>query len=349
MPIIERLYFGNSIESWTTAAVAVIVSMTVFVIAKKILVKRLGAIAQKTETTLDDLFVELVSQTRLFLLITVSLFIGAEMLTLSATVEKVIQKGLILAFLLQGIVWGTRSLKYWVDGALKRHVGDDETGTGTVTAIAFLIRLGLWTAGILLALDNLGFSITTFVAGLGIGGVALALAVQNVLGDIFASLAIVFDKPFVIGDFVVVGEHLGTIEYIGLKTTRIRSLSGEQIVFSNSELLKSRIRNFKRMAERRVSFTLGVTYDTPIDSLRFIPSAVRKIIEAKDHTRIDRVHFKEYGDSALIFEIVYFILSPDYNLYMDIQQEINFEILQAFRDQSIEFAYPTMKVVTAGA
>lgn len=342
------MYFGNSPETWLTAVATALVSLITLLLIKQFFVRRLGTIAKRTTTKLDDLFVEIVAQTRLFTLVFVAVYVGAEILTLSPGAERLIQRLFTVVLLLQGILWGNRAIKFWVDESLQKRMTDDAAGAGTVTAIAFMIRLVLWSTGILLALDNLGFSITTLVAGLGIGGVAIALAVQNILGDIFASLSIVLDKPFVIGDFIVVGDHLGTIEYIGLKTTRIRSLSGEQVIFSNSELLKSRIHNFRRMDERRVLFTFGVTYDTPVEKLQAIPPAVRSIISALNQTRVDRVHFKEFGDSALIFEAVYFVLSPDYNLYMDTQQEINLAILKLFGERGIEFAFPTMTVVTGG-
>jgi small-conductance mechanosensitive channel len=191
------------------------------------------------------------------------------------------------------------------------------------------------------ALDTYGVNVTTLIAGLGISGIAVALAVQNVLGDLFASFSIVFDKPFVIGDFIIVGDYLGTVEYVGLKTTRIRSLSGEQLVFSNGDLLKSRIRNFKRMFERRVVFTIGVLYQTTYEHLIEIPKMIQSIIENQSQVRFDRAHFKEYGAYSLNFEIVYWIQNPDYNVYMDIQQTINLSIFKQFKEKGIEFAYPT--------
>jgi small-conductance mechanosensitive channel len=186
--------------------------------------------------------------------------------------------------------------------------------------------------------------ITTLVASLGIGGIAVAMALQNILGDIFASLSILLDKPFVVGDFIIVETHMGTVEYIGLKTTRIRSLSGEQLVFSNSDLLKSRIRNYKRMAERRVVFSIGVVYQTDHDTLKKIPDLIRKIIEDQDQVRFDRSHFQGYGEFSLNFETVYYVLSPDYNRYMDVQQAINLAIFRQFETLNIGFAYPTQTV-----
>jgi small-conductance mechanosensitive channel len=183
--------------------------------------------------------------------------------------------------------------------------------------------------------------VTALMAGLGVGGIAVALAIQSVLGDLFASLSIALDKPFVIGDFVIVGDFMGTVERVGLKTTRIRSLSGEQLVFSNSDLLSSRIRNYKRMEERRVPFVVGVTYQTPAAELEAIPGVVRDIIESTDSTRFDRAHFKGFGDSAYLFEFVYYVLSADYAVFMDIQQAINLGIVRQFAERGIEIAYPT--------
>jgi small-conductance mechanosensitive channel len=200
-----------------------------------------------------------------------------------------------------------------------------------------------------LILDNIpGVEITALVASLGIGGIAVALAVQNILSDLFASLSIVLDKPFVIGDFIIVDNCLGTVEHIGLKTTRLRSLSGEQLVFSNNDLLKSRVRNYKRMAERRVVFSVGVTYQTPLEKLERIPTLIRDTIEAQPAVRFDRAHFQGYGDFALNFEVVYYVLDPDYNRYMDIQQGINLGIYSSFAEEGIEFAYPTRTLYIAG-
>lgn len=179
---------------------------------------------------------------------------------------------------------------------------------------------------------------------MGIGGIAVALAVQNVLGDLFASMSIAFDKPFVIGDFIIIDDYMGTVEHIGLKSTRLRSLSGEQLVFANSDLLNSRIRNFKRMADRRISFSIGVTYDTPHEKVAAIPDMIREAIQAHDKTNFDRCHFSEYEDSALKFDTVYYVNDPDYNVYMDIQQDINLSLLRRFEEEGIEFAYPTRTV-----
>ena len=159
-----------------------------------------------------------------------------------------------------------------------------------------------------------------------------------------ASFSIVLDRPFVIGDFIIVDDYLGTVEHIGLKTTRVRSLSGEQLVFSNADLLRGRVRNYKRMYERRVVFSIGVVYQTPYEKLKQIPTLIQEIIEAQEHVHFDRAHFRQYGPYSLDFEIVYWVKNPDYNVYMNIQQAINLAIFQRFEKEQIEFAYPTQSL-----
>ena len=243
--------------------------------------------------------------------------------------------------LIQAGLLGSRGIELWLNRYRSRKLEVDAASVTTFGAVAFIGRILMWAIIVLVALANMGVDVTALVAGLGVGGIAVALAVQNVLGDLFASFSIVLDKPFVIGDFIIVGDHLGTVEHVGLKTTRIRSLSGEQLVFSNTDLLGSRIRNFKRMYERRVVFALGVVYQTPAKLLEKIPSMLRQIVESREQVRFDRAHFKDFGPHSLNFEIVYWVLTPDYTIYMDIQQEINLEIYRRFEQEGIDFAYPT--------
>jgi small-conductance mechanosensitive channel len=207
--------------------------------------------------------------------------------------------------------------------------------------ITVVINIVIWGLGLVFLFDNLGYNVTAIVTGLGIGGVAIALAAQNILGDLFNYFVIFFDRPFEIGDFVVVDDKLGTVEYIGLKTTRLKSLSGEQLIISNSDLTNSRLHNFKRMTRRRILFSLGVLYETPIEKLKIIPDIIKSILAEQDSITADRVHFARYGSFSLDFEIVYFVESPDYNAYMDVQQRVNLRIFEEFTKHGIEFAYPT--------
>ncbi len=337
----DQMYLGNPLNTWLVAlgtAVAVFVALKII---QRLIRYRLAAIAKRTSTNLDDLVVEVLSKTKLLFLVFVSLYAGSKGATLPPTVEQVLDKMTILVALLQAAIWGNGAAGFWLRQTIAKRKEEDAAAATTLSALGFLIKLAVWLVVLLLALDNMGVNITGLVAGLGIGGIAIALALQKILGDLFASLSIVLDKPFIIGDFIISGDHMGTVEQIGLKTTRIRSLSGEQIVFPNSDLLASRIRNYKRMQERRVLFTVGVTYQTSYESLRKIVTMLREIVEAQSGARFDRAHFKEYGDSALIFEIVYYVTSPDYNLYMDLQQRINLEVYRRFLDAGIDFAYPT--------
>ena len=342
MPFLDRIYYGNTLKSWLFAIIVAIVLFATLKILKKLIIRHLTPLAEKTETFLDDLALDLIKSTKFFFLLFLSLYAGSFMLSLPGKAASLIRGATLIAFFLQTAIWGNYCLSYFLNRYKSQKLEEqDAAGVATITAFGFMGRLFLWTAVVLLILDNLGVDITALIAGLGIGGIAVALAAQNILGDLFASLSIMLDKPFVIGDFIIVDKDMGSIEHIGLKTTRIRSLSGEQLIFSNSDLLQSRIRNYKRMYERRVVFSIGVIYQTPYDKLKTIPSLIREIIEAQEQTRFDRTHFTEFGSSSLNFEIVYWVKNPDYNVYRDIHQAINLKIFCRFEEEGIVFAYPT--------
>jgi len=345
---LERILQDNGLADWISALAIALGLLAGFWILKRFVVRRLAAYASKTATPLDDFVSSSLAATRLILLVPAVLYAATQVLALPVRIESIVGRFAVVALLLQVAIWGQAFIEGWMRHTLRVKKTDDAASASTVGVLGFLARLGLWSLILLLALDNLGFNITAMLTGLGIGGVAVALAAQNILGDLFASISIALDKPFIIGDFIVVGDQLGTVEYIGLKTTRLRSLSGEQIVFSNTDLLNSRIHNYKRMAERRVLFSFGVIYQTPADTLERIPAMVREIIERQEHTRFDRAHFKAYGDSSLDFEVVYYVLDNDYNVYMDKQQTINFELFRRFDAEGIEFAYPTRTLYLHG-
>lgn len=339
MAVLERMIYGNTLGEW---AVALGVAVVVFLGARLLvrhLVRGIRSVVQRTKTELDDLVAELLGRTRAFFLLFLALYAGSLMLELPLALADLLHKAVVVAVFLQVAFWGNGAVVFLV--RRYRQVEEDPATVTTLGAIEFVAKLVVWTVIVLLVLDNLGVDVTTLVAGLGVGSVAVALAVQNILADLFASLSIVLDKPFVIGDFIIVGDLMGTVEHVGLKTTRLRSLSGEQLVFSNSDLLNSRIRNFKRMYERRVVFSFGVVYQTPQEKLVRIPEMVQQIVEAQDKTRFDRAHFKQFGASSLDFEVVYYVLVPDYGVYMDIQQAINLALFRQFEEEGIEFAYPT--------
>jgi small-conductance mechanosensitive channel len=335
------MFYGNDWSAWLIAAgvgIAVLAGLTTI---RWVAGTRLAALARRTDNDYDDVVASVVERTRPFFLLAAAIYAASNMLVLPSPARRIIDAIAVVALVVQGALWGNAAITQIVKRQVRRRAAEDAAGATTVSALGFLGRVALWSVLLLLGLDNLGVDITALVAGLGISGIAVALALQNVLGDLFASLAIVLDKPFVLGDFIIVDELMGTVEYVGLKTTRVRSLSGEQIVFANADLLDSRIRNFKRMYERRVVFGLGVTYDTPRETMVRIPTMIREIVEAQEGVRFDRAHFKAYGAFSLDIEVVYYVLSPDFGVYMDAQQAINLEIMRSFEAEEIEFAFPT--------
>jgi small-conductance mechanosensitive channel len=309
-----------------------------------VLTKSLQRLARRTTSRFDDEVVEVVRATRGWFLVVVALWSGSLALTLTPHDRTLVGRAVALAVLLQIAIWGRVAIRGQVSSHIASRVEQDAAVVTTMRTIGFLATVVLWAVLLLMALDTMGVDITALVAGLGVGGVAVALAVQNILGDLFASLSIVLDKPFVYGDFISVGEFAGSVEHVGLKTTRLRSISGEQLVFSNSDLLQSRIRNFKRMLERRVVAAIGVVYQTDPDTLQGIPGLIREVVESMPDVRFDRAHFKDFGGSSLNLEFVYYILSPEYGVFMDRQQAINLEILRRFNARGIGFAYPTQTV-----
>ncbi len=340
----DTLFLDNSLRTWAVAAGIALVTWIILTAARRLIVAQVVRWSRKTTTQLDDLVAEVLGAIRTWFLLGIALYVGSNALTLPSAIHANLLTGLVLVALLQAGLAASVGTRFFLEHYKKERLQDDPGAATMVGAMSFLVRMVLWAAVLLLALDNLGIDITALVAGLGVGGIAVALAVQNILGDLFASLAIVLDKPFVLGDFIIVGDMMGTVEHIGLKTTRLRSLSGEQLIFSNADLLSSRVRNYKRMFERRVVFTLGVTYQTPRDKLRLIPDIIREAITLQEKARFDRSHLSAYGAYSIDFETAWYVLAPEYGVYMDIQQAIYLQIHERFEQEGIEFAYPTQTI-----
>lgn len=340
---VQKLIEGNSMENLVIAAGVLGGGLILLLILRGVFSARLAAIARRTKNRMDDLAAVLIRKSHVIFLTLLAAYAASLTLVYPEGTEG-IRIGLgrltLLFFFLQVGLWGNGAITFWLsppEEATKRQ----EAMARTLQSVGYLCRLAIWSVVLLLALDNLGVDITALVAGLGVGTLAVGLALNNILGDLLASISIVLDRPFVIGDFIIVGDLMGTVERIGLQTTRLQSLSGEQLVFSNSDLLGSRIRNYKRMRERRIVFSFGVTYDTPQETLAAIPEMVRAIVGTQEQARFDRAHFKSYGDSSLDFEVVYYVEIPDYATYMDIQHAVNLALYRKFEDERIEFAYPT--------
>ncbi len=338
--VLDYSIFGNTVLSYLASLGIFIGGMVVVFAFKKYVLGRLKIWAEATDTTIDDLLVTLIEK----YLVPVVYFgiFYASLHTLDLTEE--FKQGLKISAVVLVTILAVRAAVSAVNYGLESYLNKSASSTGgekQLKGIRGLINVAIWALALVFLLDNLGVKISAVVAGLGIGGIAVALAAQAVLGDLFSYFVIFFDKPFEIGDFIVVGDKMGVVEYVGIKTTRIRALSGEQLVFANKDLTDSRIHNFKKMERRRVVFKLGVIYQTPFKKLTLIPQIVRDIITEQADATFDRGHFASYGDFSLNFEFVYYVTGADYNKYMDIQQAINLSIYNAFEREKIEFAYPS--------
>jgi small-conductance mechanosensitive channel len=338
MDVLWLTFMGNTLARWL---VALAIAGSVFVILsilKRITFRRVRAWVQRTKSDLDDLVVDLFGRTWYLLLLTVSVYAGSLVLA-RPEIEVVLRAMLVVLLLAQAALWGAGVIRYATGRQLRRQGDKDPTAVATVYALGFFGRVVLWAVALLLILDNIpGIEVDTLIAGLGITGIAVALSVQTILRDLFAALAIHLDQPFVPGDFITVGEYWGTVLHTGIKSTRLRSITGEQLIFSNTNLLDSRIRNYERMDKRRVTFVIGVKPQTPYEKLVEIRQIVKGVIESQPQTSFDRVDFKELGASAFRFEIVYYLLTDDYNVFKDIQHVVNLELVRRFEQERIEFA-----------
>ena len=342
--LLDRVWYANTLRQWLIATAVLGGVFVALSLLRRILLRRLGALAARSSTRIDDVGVDVVERARAYFLFAVGLYAASRFLVLTDQARGVVHLVIVVAVLLQAGRWGTGLIGFGVEQYLRRS-GEADTGArATVHAVGYAARFVLWAVLLVTALGAFGIDVTALITGLGIGGIAIALAVQNILGDLFAALAIVLDKPFIVGDFIIVDNVMGTVEHVGLKTTRIRSLGGEQIIVSNNDLLKSRIRNYKRMEQRRVVFHIDLTYDTAPDLVNRVPAIVREVIERQPLTRFERSHFLVFAESALRVETVFWVLDPDYNKYADIQHAINVELLRRFAAERIDFAFPSRTV-----
>ena len=334
---LETVFWNNTILDYAIFLGSLLLCILILVVIRKVIIKRLTAWAKKTPTTLDDMLIRTFKRYMMPLLYAAALYFNLYWLTVSDGLQKVSDYAILAMVAIFGAMVVSSIAIFIFNKILEKKTEKKQS----IKWIAVVIKILIWTVALLLFLDNIGVKITTIVASLGIGGIAIAFAAQAILEDLFSFVTIFFDRPFEIDDFIVVGEQMGTVEHIGIKTTRVRSLSGEQLIFSNKDLTNSRIRNYKRMESRRILFTLGVTYNTPAERLREIPGIIKDIILSVEKTTFDRAHFKEFADFSLNFEVVYYVLSQDYNVYMDIHHQINIQLKEKFDNLGIEFAFPT--------
>lgn len=345
---LQHSYFHNQVKDYLVAGLSFAGFILLIHLVKYVVIARVKRLTEKTVSTLDDFLIGHVEKSLLPLLYFAAFWASITPLVLPAAVDKAVSVlGLVLL-----MFFATRFVFSVLDYTLQTRLvqaGDSSTRARSLKGISSIIKVLIAGIAALAFMDNIGIKISTLVAGLGIGGIAVAFASQTVLGDLFNYFVILFDRPFEHGDFIIVGEYMGTVETIGIKTTRLRSLGGEQLIFSNTYLTNAQVRNYKRMEQRRSVFKLGVTYQTTHEQLTLIPGLLAAAVKSVPATMFDRAHFSSYGDSALVFEVVYFVLSSDYNKYMDIQQSINLMIKQEFEKHSIAFAYPTQTVFVTTA
>ncbi len=340
---LDSEYFGNSVLDYLIMIGIIVIGSIAVRVLRKIVLTRLEKWAAGTENKADDFVVKSTERFGIPALQYFVIYSGVSYLTLTPKAQNVlsIATSVVITYLMIRLISTT------LLHLLQNYIRGQERGEEKVKQLGglmILVNVIIWILGVVFLMDNLGHDVTALIAGLGIGGIAIALAAQNILGDLFNYFVIFFDRPFEVGDFIIVDDKMGTIEYIGLKTTRIRALSGEQLVIGNANLTASRIHNYKRLARRRAVFLLDVEYGTPLEKLNEIPALIRSIVEQQELTTFDRSHFKTYAASSLQFETVYFINNPEMNTFMDIQQAINLAIYDAFTQRGINFAFPSQSV-----
>ncbi len=343
---LDFVIFGNTLFRYLLTAIILITGLLVIKLVIRRIIRQIKLFSEKTATTIDDFLASILETIVLPLLYFVVGYLALKSLVFPEALEKTLNYcilGVLVFFVVQAIL---AAINYGFRTYLAKKTNDaslEKSLQGTMV----LVKLVVWAGAIIFFLDNLGFKISAVIAGLGIGGIAVALAAQAVLKDLFSYFCILFDHPFKVGDFIIVGDFMGAIEHIGIKTTRIRSLGGEMLILSNSDLTDSRLRNYQLMEKRRVVFKIGVIYQTGLDQLQEIPKIIKNIITKVKDANYDRAHFYAFGDFSLVFEIVYYVVGGDYNKYMDIQQQINFSIMEEFKKRGIEFAYPTQTIYHA--
>ncbi|MCF8241792.1 MAG: mechanosensitive ion channel [Melioribacteraceae bacterium] len=337
--ILAKEYFNNTVQEYIIAVGIILIAGILVRLIKKLILRKLDKDTNENNKRRNEFISATIKKLLIPVLTLGSVYIAIETLHFSEKISKVVNIG----FSVIATYYVIRFIIVAVDYSLKKYMEkfQNEDQQRTIKPITAFLNFFIWILGIIFLLDNLGFEISSIVAGLGIGGIAVALAAQGILGDLFSYFVIFFDKPFQLGDFINFDDKFGTVEKIGIKTTKIRTLGGEILVVSNSNLTSSRVHNYKKMERRRVVFTIGVVYQTSYEKVKRIPGIIKSIIEEDEKAVFDRSHFKSYGNFSLDFESVYYVLGNDYILFMDVQQKINLRIYEEFNKEGIEFAYPT--------
>lgn len=335
----QQIWWGNPVRMYAIVSGEIIAVWLVFKLFRKFIFSALKRISNRTASEVDDAIIAAAEKFIIpYLYLTINYGI-IEQLNFSPHAEHVLK--VVIAVITA--YYFVRFINHVVHLSVLLYMQKKQEPTERImqlTGILIVIKVLVWIGGILMLIENLGYNITTIITGLGIGGIAIALAAQNILSDLFSYFVIFFDKPFEIGDLISVNNITGTVERIGIKTSHIRSISGEQLIIPNAELVKSTIKNIKRLERRGVNFKLNVRYDTPKEKLEHLPQLIKEIINKQQHGNFDRCHLVAFGDFSLAYEVLYFIDNSDYKIYLDIQQNIYLEIMNAFAVQGIDFAFP---------
>ncbi len=336
---LQALLLGIPPAEWLLAAIVGAVVWAALWIVRDLIAARYST----AQNPLIRLIGYLIGNTTQILFFAVALDAAQESLTLPDRVQRIVSNTAMILILIQVGLWAGRSVRFYLE-MKERERGADRVFSGSLDIISFVARMLIWSLLILLGLENLGVNITALLAGLGVGGVAVALALQNVLGDLFASLSIALDKPFVIGDNLTIDAFIGKVEHIGIKTTRLRSEGGEQIILSNADILKSRVRNFGRLSQQRIQATIRLDFDTPTEKLKALPQLLENVVREHPQAHFERCHLKTLGESSFQFELSYFVQQPAVNPMLDLQQAVNFRIIDELRRLGVRFAYPAQLV-----
>lgn len=340
---LRYIFWGNTVLNYTLVVIGIFATWMVLKLIKGKLLTLLKRLTTRTNTSFDDILVEIAEK---FVIPYLFLFINYSIITqlqLSARFANVLET----AFMFVTTYYFIRLINFAIHRFVVKYMerkNEVPERIKQVSGMLVVIKLITWGLGLVMLADNIGYDVTTIIAGLGIGGIAIALAAQNILGDLFSYFVIFFDKPFEIGDFIIVDNNNGIVEKIGIKTSHVRSLDGQQLVMPNAELVKTVIQNFKRLERRRMVFSIGVVYYTPSVKLRKIPSFIEEIISKQEQATFDRTHLKTFGDFSINYEVVYYIESADYLVYMNTHHDICLNIFERFEEEGIEFAFPTQTI-----
>lgn len=342
----EEVLWGNTLFEYIEALLLFLLLFFLLLCVRWFILWRFIRYAQKTRTELDDALIDIIKSIKPPVSFFIALYFSIQALEFPALVQDIVQGLVFLAIIYQVV----KIIQILLDEVvftriLKKKMGENQNEVMALGVLRTTSNWLLWILGFLVLVQNFGLNVTSLIAGLGIGGIAFALAAQNILTDLFSSFSILFDKPFEIGDFIATEHASGTVVSIGLKTTKIQSLQGEEIILPNRDIASTQIQNYKRMEERGVIFELGVVYNTTQEQLKNIPLFIEGAITTTHNTRFGRAHLKQLGDSAVIFEVVYQVTSTNYVDYMNAQQEILFKIKGVFDKEKIGIAYPTQTVI----